>query len=386
MPCCEQADMMTTTFFMVIPTEESLVVKSNKWWAKLNKVIDLLLLTEPFWVSAAAAFVYLSVISDWACFTPWLCLAFAFIPFLLRLVRYGHLSRLTPFDIPILVLLGGMIVGVVVSKESEISLEAFQTFLAATAFYYCMVNFSKPSWLLKVGLSLAAVGGAIAMAYAATWYSSDTQVPHGLGIALVVIGVIALGIAVFSRGLILRSVSVLFGLALLGLAIYFTNESVHRLITLDSIESRMRLWLDVITPIEGSSLWAGLGLGCWSLTDTAPYGHVHNAYLELYINTGAIGVVGFIGFLAAGNKLAFDIIYSGRDSLYYGFGIGVILAILAVLAISFVESAAFGFGAFYGDSYHYILTPIPFILAGSLGLARRLLREEQFTAESAEDA
>lgn len=364
---------------MPILTEELPATDRSQWQAKTAKAIDSIFLSEPLWVSTAAAFVYLSVVSSWVSFVPWLCLAFAFAPFLLRALRYGRPGRYTSFDIPILFLLGSMILGIVVSEEFGISLGAFQTFLAATAFYCSMVNYSRPSLLLKVGLSSAALGGAIAMAYAAAWYPSDTQVPHGLGMVLVVIGVIALGIAVFSRGFILRSISVLFGLALLGLAIHFTNESVHRFLTLESIESRMHLWIDVISPVEGSSLWTGLGLGCWPLTDTAHFGHVHNAYLELYINTGAIGLVAFISFLVVGTKLSADILYSSRDSLYYGFGAGIVMAALAVLVVSFVESAAFGFGAFYRDSYHYIVTPVLFILAGALVIARQLLREQPTT-------
>ena len=231
----------------------------------------------------------------------------------------------------------------------------------------------------------------MASVFAVKWYSSGISVPHGLGIALVIIGAIALGITVFNGRTILRLLIGLFGLMLLVVTIFLTHESLHRLLTLESIESRLRLWLQVIDPIEGSSLWTGLGLGCWPLAHIhiqglTWLGHVHNAYLELYINTGAVGLAAFLCFMVAGAKLAVEIIYSPGNSLYYGFGIGVVLAALAVLSVGFLESAPFGFGLLYGEdaSYHYILSPIPFILAGSLVIARRLLRK-RFTLEDAEN-
>lgn len=363
---------------MIMPSEESSAVEMSQWRAKLTKVSDFLLLTEPVWVSAAASFVYLSVISEWMSFVPWLCLAFAFAPFLLRLIRYGRPSHCTPFDIPIAVLLGGMIVGIAVSEQFDVSLGAFQTFLAATAFYYSVSNYSKPSRLIMIGLPLALVGAIIASVFAAKWVFGDNQVPHGLGIALAIMGAISICITIFARQIIQRMVSGLFSLMLLVAAILFTDESLNRLVTLESIESRMRLWIKVISPIEGSSLWTGQGLGCWPLVyvqDQAWLGHVHNAYLELYVNTGVFGLAALICFLAVGAKLAADILYCPRDGLYYSFGVGVILAALVVLAMSFLESATFGFGFFHEGSYHYIMSPIPFILAGSLVIARRFLRE-----------
>jgi O-antigen ligase len=104
-------------------------------------------------------------------------------------------------------------------------------------------------------------------------------------------------------------------------------------------------------------------------------GHVHNAYLELYVDTGVFGIIAFICFAAVVAKLAIDIIYSPRNSPYYGFGIGVLLAVLVTALVSTIESAPFGFGIISGSNYCYILSPIPWVLAGLLVTARQLLRQ-----------
>ncbi|MFC1925901.1 O-antigen ligase family protein [Chloroflexota bacterium] len=354
--------------------------------AKSIKITKLLFWTEPIWVSITVSIVYLSVIFDWPAYTSWLFLTIAFAQFPLRLIRCGYPTRRTPFDIPIVLLIGGVVMGMVVSEHFDISLGAFQTSLAMTAFYYSVVNYSKPFWLIHVGMLLAVVGTFIASIVAINWANAGVDVPHGIGIALVLIGAIIISAYIFARQIIFRVASVVFGLFLFGVAIFLTHEAINRLSNLVSIKTRLPIWSSVINPIEGSDVWTGLGLGCWPLIpdQSNTLEHVHNAYLELYINTGILGLVSLFCALAIGAKIAFDIIYSPRNGLSYGFGIGVLLAILIALAVSFVESACFGFGFFYGEKevYRYLLMPIPWILAGSLVIARNLLWEECATDDS----
>ncbi|MFC2017872.1 hypothetical protein ACFLTQ_01025 [Chloroflexota bacterium] len=367
---------------MIIPSEETSTVETRHWQANLVKIYDFLFITEPVWVLITVSFVYISIIYNWAPAIPWLCIALSFSPFVLRVIRHGRPSRLTPFDIPIAILLGAIIVGMVVSDHFSTSLGAFQTFLGVTAFYYSVTNYSKLLWLVKIGLLLTVVGAIISLAFVVKWSSEDITIPHGLGIVLAIFAAIALGITVFNKKTIHRVAGGVFGLMSLVVVIFFAHDAFYRLFTLTTIEKRLQLWLDVIKPIEGSSLWTGLGLGGWPLTDTATHGHVHNAYLELYINMGIFGLLALICFLAVGAKLTADILYSPRNSIYYGFGAGVILASLAVLAVSFVESAAIGYGTPHEASYHYIFSPIPFILAGALVVARQLLREGSITGNT----
>jgi hypothetical protein len=360
------------------------IVERSQRWATFAKASDFLLLTEPIWVSAAVGLVYVSVIFDWASFFPWLMLAIAFAPFPLRQIRLGYLSQRTPFDIPIIVFLVAIIVGISVSDHLGISLGAFQTFLAMAASYYFLINYPEPSRLMKWGLPSAVVGLVIASVFAARWAFYGIHVPNGLAIGLVIIAAIALGMAIFGRRTIPRVVSGLLCSSFLGLTIFFTSHTgaLRGFFTLESIVGRLELWQNILNSIGGSSIGTGLGLGCWPLAiGTFPAQpwllQAHNAYLELYLDTGVFGIVALICFVAVIAKLAVDIIYSSREHPYYGFGIGVLLAILAVAVVSFLESAPFGFGILStgGASYDYVLSPIPWILAALLVIARRLLRQ-----------
>lgn len=128
----------------------------------------------------------------------------------------------------------------------------------------------------------------------------------------------------------------------------------------------------------GDSPFTGLGLGCWALAYhgteliTHPT-HVHNAYLELYSNTGFLGALAFVVALIIGFKIAIDIIRSPRTHPWYGFGIGVLLACFVTLLIGMVESAPVGVILVRPDTYCYIISPAPWILAGFLVSAHRLI-------------
>jgi hypothetical protein len=347
------------------------------------KVSDFLLLTEPIWVFLAACFVYISIVLHLASFLPWIGLAIALAPFPLRQIRHGYPSRRTPFDIPILLLLAGIIIGLSVSKDFALSLGALQSFLAVAAFYYSVINYPRPAALMKWGLGVAILGLVIASVFALA--GSFSPVPHGLGIALVIFAAMAAGIAIFGRRTITRVLSGLLGSAFLGMSVLFTHQSLYYLFTLQTMTGgtgypgigRIQLWQETLGLIKGSSIFTGLGLGCWPLLSSRSYGllgHVHNAYLELYINTGIIGVAALVCAVAIGLKLAIDILRSPREHPYYGFGIGVLLAILATAMVSIVESAPFAFPGMSSEAY-YVLSPIPGVLIVLLVTAHRLLRQ-----------
>jgi hypothetical protein len=85
----------------------------------------------------------------------WLSSLIAVIPLALRWWRDGHPARRTLFDIPILVLALGLLVGLVVSPNRAISLEALFTFLACILIYYGIVSNSYARniyWLAVAGI------------------------------------------------------------------------------------------------------------------------------------------------------------------------------------------------------------------------------------------
>ena len=57
---------------------------------------------------------------------------------------------------------------------------------------------------------------------------------------------------------------------------------------------------------------------------------------------------------------------------WYGFGVGVVMACIASLTVGIVESAPIGVPLVASTAYYYLVSPVPWILAGLLVIAKRL--------------
>jgi hypothetical protein len=202
-----------------------------------------------------------------------------------------------------------------------------------------------------------------------------------VGVGGLIIAAIFLGIAISRQRLALRVVSGLLCSFFTAAVFLFTRGSLWSLFTLQSITSRMSgLWFITLKMMEGPIAYKGLGLGCWPLIfykGAIPNAllHVHNLYLEIYANLGVFGIIALVAILAAVFKVSADILYSDRKNPYYGFGVGVILAIIATLVVGFVESAPLCIPCIVGGVYHFVFSPIPWFLMALLITAQRLLRE-----------
>ena len=102
-----------------------------------TKIIDLLLLAQPF----LSLTVLLSVLIG----APpvWLSWLIALVPIP---VRYFHTRRVfyrTPFDIPIIILTAGMLLGFFLSPSHELALSALNTYFACILFYYGITSNAK---------------------------------------------------------------------------------------------------------------------------------------------------------------------------------------------------------------------------------------------------
>lgn len=344
-----------------------------------TRVADFLLRTQVVWVAFAVVLVYVSVVLDLkAC--AWIGLAIAFASFPLRLKMEGHLSQRTPFDIPLIILFAGVIVGVSVSDHLAVSLGALQTFLAMSAFYYVIINHHRYVDLIKWGLGIVILGTVIGVIIILPLDLSSAYHfnLYYLGVWLAIVAAIAIGIAIFARGTLIRAISALLCSAFLGLTIFFLYDygGLQRILTLHSIVIRMPMWQNTLEYMSGSMIFTGLGLGCWHFSPVGVHEHLHNAYLELYTNTGALGVVALVVAVLIGAKLAVDIVcYSPRKHPYYGFGIGVLLAIVVAALAGTLEITPLAIPGVGSVPPFYLLSPIPWLLAAALVMAHRLLRQ-----------
>jgi len=369
--------------------------RSNDARAPLVRAIDAFLFIQPLWTISATAFVFLAYLLNIGAIFPWVGIALACLPFLMRLQRREHLVRRSAFDIPIALLMIGAIVGWYTSPNRTISLGVLQCMVVISLLYYSWVNYKHQALLLKWLIALALTGFSIALLFFIFNRPGVSSQPnlviggygthHGLAMYLAIVAAVLLGIGVFDEKTWRRVLAAAILLPLYTIVVAMTSDSLMRLLDFTSIRGRWPIW-EKTAELLGHSPFNGLGLGCWSiayygtpmLDNDALWGvtHPHNAYLDLYANTGVFGVLALVIALAVGAKLSIDIIRSPRNHPWYGFGVGVILACVVTLFVGVVESAPAGVPLATAETYYYIISPIPWILCGLLVITHRLVTEE----------
>jgi len=111
----------------------------------LSAISDLILIMQP----VLGGLVYLSILAGYP--PLWLSWLIFVAPFLLRWWHWGIVVKRTSFDIPIIILVAGLLVGLAVSSDKAISLEALQTYLVCILMYYSGVtNAMRISWYWKL--------------------------------------------------------------------------------------------------------------------------------------------------------------------------------------------------------------------------------------------
>ena len=364
----------------------------NPIHARLVKLVDAFLRIQLLWVTLATALVYLSYLLDLSPVLAWIGLALACLPFPFRLARSGVGSLRTPFDLPIILLLTGAFVGFSVSPDRVISLGALQCILAMTLFYYSWANSPRMATLVKWVVILAPLALLIALLFFVLKLSLVENQPnfviggsgthHGLAMYLTIVASLLLGIAAFDRSRKTRILAAAVFLPFLAIITMMTWDSLNSLVHGVSVSGRWPIWENTLDLLSESPL-TGLGLGSWALTywdttilDTPTVNgitHAHNAYIELYSNTGVVGALALVIALGIGVKLSLEIIRSPRTHPWYGFGVGVILACVATLLVAAVESAPMGVPLVAADTYYYVISPIAWMLCGLLIMAHRLI-------------
>jgi O-antigen ligase len=123
-------------------------ISTSKTATQKNKTVNAILAFQPLF----AVPIYFSVLVN----APplWLSLAIAIIPLGLRFWCTHHIIPKTPFDLPILIFVLGMFVGLAVAPDKEVALGGLATTLASALIYYGIVSNSEAEnkyWLWIAG-------------------------------------------------------------------------------------------------------------------------------------------------------------------------------------------------------------------------------------------
>jgi hypothetical protein len=381
--------------------------RANPVGACLAGAADAAVAAAPPWSILSALLVYLSYLMNISPALTWTALALACVPYPLRFLRRKTVITRTPFDLPIALLVLGAFVGLCVSPERAMSLGAFQCLLAIVIAYYVLTSDDHPAFWMKLMVLLVLAGFVTVLililahnphVYTERGSSVSKDTNHGLALQLAVAAALLFGVAAFGTRGKSRIVFTMVFLAAATAVVAITWKSLHSLITGESLSGhdgtsgRLQLWGQTLDLLSASAVtgapFTGLGLGCWA---QAFYGrmdlwnipsfweltHPHNAYLELFCNTGVLGALSLALTLFIGTRLSLEIITSPRHRPAYGLGIGVVLACIVTLLVGIVESAPVGAPHLAAETYYYVICPIPCALLAFLVVTHRLITREE---------
>jgi len=408
-------------------------ILSGEPWIRLR---DTLLRAQPL----LAAPIFFSILLGQP--PLWLSWLVALTPVILRLQRDKRFIKSTPFDIPILIFVLGLLLGMLASANQPVSFGALHTLLACVLLYYGITNNSDAKnyyWFSLGGVVLVVILGlsfwffsqgqarvlpfnawAFKLADALPEIGGPTLNLHSLAALLAVVTPALLALAIFRGDLRLRLTGLVLGLlctailvlaasgsgwiaAALGLMLVIVffkpwmagavvplvgiltwlavvnYDHIPWLIQVFSTTSfldRVEYWGNTIDLLKASPI-TGLGLGSYFeiynssyVTANSPLVvNAHNSYLQLYSDTGFLGLVALIWSAVVMARSSRRILLSSKQSCWYGVGVGIIGGIVAGATQAVVEVTTTGTIVNSPTSYLYIGIPLVWVWAALFSVA-----------------
>jgi len=368
-----------------------------------NKLIELILQLQPI----CALPIYFSVLTG-NHLLP-ISLLIAAIPIGIRFGLYHHFFQRTPFDLPILIFIFGMVIGSIIAPDKQVALGALSSSFASISVYYGITNSTqlKTKYWLWLGIIICLI--TIVMS---AWFFSQgdsrrlvfnqwifglfgwlpkTSGPvlqwNSLAALLSVVIPPLFGIAFFQNSKTIRIGALVSGLLFLGLlfltasgegwigtaigltfmlfcwrkwTLGFIVPIFGILATLASIFYNKIHWLSIVFSVghltDRFDIWrntlnlfafklyypfTGLGFGSLNKLYISEFArnvnHTHNSYLQVYADTGIIGVLSLIIAVVIFIRMAKSIFSTSKQNTCYGAGIGLIGGIISGAIFAFFD-------------------------------------------------
>lgn len=136
---------------------------------------------------------------------------------------------------------------------------------------------------------------------------------------------------------------------------------LSQVFSVDTFLSRIDHWRNTIGLLKDHP-FGGLGLGGWfevyNDAHNSAVVNVHNSYLQLYADTGFLGLVAMIWAMIIFLVISWRILTSSKQSIWYGVGVGIIGGIIAGAAQAVVEVTNTGTIVESSTSYLYLGIPL----------------------------
>ncbi len=162
------------------------------------------------------------------------------------------------------------------------------------------------------------------------------------------------------------------------LPIWYNTTWIKEIFFLPSLSGRLERWQATIAALKDSPL-TGLGLGGWwsKVSTYGMSGGPHNAYLQLYSDTGALGLIAIVLAAIIGVKLFRQILYADKDSPIYGITAGITAGLIAGGIHALIDDNM-SVLIQIGNDYLYYAVPLLWLWAALLVVSRqRLLRNTE---------
>ncbi|MDO8579073.1 MAG: hypothetical protein Q7R50_07855 [Dehalococcoidales bacterium] len=394
-----------------------------------TKLITFLEIIQPVY----AAPMFFSVVAGapplWA---SWIIAGAPWLAYVLLSERF---IRPTPFDIPIGIFFLGLVVGFAVSPDKRVSTEALSTTFACILIYYGLVNNTdrgRTYWRVMSGIGCLLILGLTAWFFSQgsgrvmffnDWvFKLAADLPktsgeilqfNNLGVFLAVMAPVFFALGLFTKGRTRRlgwsaglflmaavflsasgsgwgaiACGVMFVLAawrlktlwatvpvavVTGIVIavnYHSFSWPSTLFSTNSLMYRVELWRKTFALPEWS-WFTGLGLGDWS-PHLGNNVNVHNGYIQLYSDTGLLGILALVAAAVVFVRVSLRIMKSRARGAWNCIGIGLIGGFLGGAAASIFEVATYG--TFWSPDMHYISIPLLWIMAAIFVVADSRLR------------